>query len=193
MVALFSGTGSEVALLVSCCFNFFPVPGKMSHFWSFFSFFFFFFSALFLRFCPKTFAKKERTKSEKQATKSATFYLAPETKRGKQRPKVRQKVDPPSKARQKARQKARLSCSIFACSFVCLIFGFMIAFVFLGASCDCFFFLLHVSCFCVFSRMRSEGFSFNSWGSGGRALFATRCFYVRNRPQPFATVRNRPQ
>ena len=43
----------------------------------------------------------------------------------------------------------------------------------------------------VFSRMRSEGFSFNSWGSGGRALFAIRCFYVRNRPQPFATVRNR--
>ena len=39
--------------------------------------------------------------------------------------------------------------------------------------------------------MRSEGFSFNSWGSGGRALFATRCFYVRNRPQPFATVRSR--
>ena len=45
----------------------------------------------------------------------------------------------------------------------------------------------------VFTRMRSEGFSFNSWGSGGRVLFATRCFYVRNRPQPFATVRNRSQ
>ena len=44
-----------------------------------------------------------------------------------------------------------------------------------------------------FSRKRSEGFSFNSWGSGGRALFAIRCFYVRNRPQPSATVRNRPQ
>ena len=42
-----------------------------------------------------------------------------------------------------------------------------------------------------FSRMRSEGFSFNSWGSGGKVLFATRCFYVRNRPQPFATVRSR--
>ena len=41
--------------------------------------------------------------------------------------------------------------------------------------------------------MRSEGFSFNSWGSGGRVLFAIRCFYVRNRPQPFATVRNRSQ
>ena len=41
--------------------------------------------------------------------------------------------------------------------------------------------------------MRSEGFSFNSWGSGGRALSAIRCFYVRNRPQPSATVRNRPQ
>ena len=52
------------------------------------------------------------------------------------------------------------------------------------------------SCFLLlafFSRMRSEGFSFNSWGSGGRALFATRCFYVRNRPQASATVRNRPQ
>ena len=42
-----------------------------------------------------------------------------------------------------------------------------------------------------YSRMRSEGFSFNSWGSGGRALFAIRCFYVRNRPQPSATVRGR--
>ena len=40
-----------------------------------------------------------------------------------------------------------------------------------------------------FSRMRSEGFSFNSWGSGGRALFATRCFYVRNRWQPSAVER----
>ena len=41
-----------------------------------------------------------------------------------------------------------------------------------------------------FSRMRSEGFPFTSWGSGG-----WRC--VRRswleRPQPFATVRNRPQ
>ena len=46
-------------------------------------------------------------------------------------------------------------------------------------------------CCCLFSRMRSEGFSFNSWGSGGRALFATRCFYVRNRWQPSATVRSR--
>ena len=31
-------------------------------------------------------------------------------------------------------------------------------------------------CYVLFSRMRSEGFSFNSWGSGGRALFVTRCF-----------------
>ena len=37
-----------------------------------------------------------------------------------------------------------------------------------------------------FSRMRSEGFSFNSGG-----LFATRCLSVRNRPQPFATDRGR--
>ena len=44
-----------------------------------------------------------------------------------------------------------------------------------------------------FSRMRSEGFSFNSWRSGGGVLFATRRFYVRNRPQPSATVRNRSQ
>ena len=29
------------------------------------------------------------------------------------------------------------------------------------------------------------------WGCGGRAVFAGRCVYVRNRPQPFATVRNR--
>ena len=39
------------------------------------------------------------------------------------------------------------------------------------------------------SRMRSEGFSFNSGGLG--VLFATRCLSVRNRPQPFATVRGR--
>ena len=52
--------------------------------------------------------------------------------------------------------------------------------------------LARLSMYGIYSRMRSEGF-FNSWGSGGRALFAIRCFYVRNRPQPFATVRNRPQ
>ena len=47
-----------------------------------------------------------------------------------------------------------------------------------------------------FSRMRSEGFSFNSGGLGVEScsrsvvsMFAT----VRNRPQPFATVRNRSQ
>ena len=50
---------------------------------------------------------------------------------------------------------------------------------------------LYVVKYMLFSRMRSEGFSFNSWGSGGGALFATHCFYVRNRPQPFATVRGR--
>ena len=37
--------------------------------------------------------------------------------------------------------------------------------------------------------MRSEGFSFNL-ESEGRAVFARRCFRVRNRPQPFARVRN---
>ena len=42
----------------------------------------------------------------------------------------------------------------------------------------------------VFSRMRSEGSRF-IWGSGGEAVFAESCVYVRNRPQPFATVRNR--
>ena len=31
------------------------------------------------------------------------------------------------------------------------------------------------------------------WGCGGRAVFAGRCVYVRNRPQPSATVRSRPQ
>ena len=48
----------------------------------------------------------------------------------------------------------------------------------------------------LFSRMRSEGFSFNSGGLGVEpcsrpvvSMFAT----VRNRPQPFATVRNRSQ
>ena len=48
--------------------------------------------------------------------------------------------------------------------------------------------------------MRSEGFSFYSWGSGGWPVFAWPCFWrpqasasVRKRPQPFATVRNRPQ
>ena len=41
-----------------------------------------------------------------------------------------------------------------------------------------------------FSRMRSEGSRF-IWGSGGEAVFAESCVYVRNRPQPSATVRNR--
>ena len=37
--------------------------------------------------------------------------------------------------------------------------------------------------------MRSEGSRF-IWGSGGEAVFAESCVYVRNRSQPFATVRN---
>ena len=41
-----------------------------------------------------------------------------------------------------------------------------------------------------FSRMRSEGSRF-TWGSGGEAVFAKFCVCVRNRRQPFATVRNR--
>ena len=32
-----------------------------------------------------------------------------------------------------------------------------------------------------------------TWESEARAVFAGRCFCVRNRPQPFATVRNRSQ
>ena len=32
-----------------------------------------------------------------------------------------------------------------------------------------------------------------TWESEGRAVFAGRCFRDRNRSQPFATVRNRPQ
>ena len=44
----------------------------------------------------------------------------------------------------------------------------------------------------VFSRMRSEGSRF-IWGFGGEAVFAESCVYVRNRSQPFATVRQRPQ
>ena len=43
---------------------------------------------------------------------------------------------------------------------------------------------------CFFSRMRSEGSRF-TWGSGGEAVFAKFCVCVRNRPQPFASVRNR--
>ena len=38
--------------------------------------------------------------------------------------------------------------------------------------------------------MRSEGSRF-IWGSGGEAAFAESCVCVRNRPQPFATVRSR--
>ena len=38
-----------------------------------------------------------------------------------------------------------------------------------------------------FFRMRSEGSRF-IWGSGGEAVFAESCVYVRNRSQPFATV-----
>ena len=38
-----------------------------------------------------------------------------------------------------------------------------------------------------FSRMRSEGSRF-IWGSGGEAVFAESCVYVRNRSQPSATV-----
>ena len=48
--------------------------------------------------------------------------------------------------------------------------------------------------------MRSEGFSFYIWGSGGWPVFAWPCNWrqqpsatVRNRLQPFATVLNRPQ
>ena len=43
---------------------------------------------------------------------------------------------------------------------------------------------------CHFSRMRSEGSRF-TWGSGGEAVFAKFCVCGRNRPQPFASVRNR--
>ena len=38
-----------------------------------------------------------------------------------------------------------------------------------------------------FSRMRSEGSRF-IWGSGGEAVFAESCVYVRNRPRTVATV-----
>ena len=58
---------------------------------------------------------------------------------------------------------------------------------------------LHFACisdyfriFPLFSRMRSEGSRF-TWGSGGEAVFAKFCVCGRNRPQPFATVRNRPR
>ena len=63
-------------------------------------------------------------------------------------------------------------------------------------SMDLFFLFVYFLIIFLFSRMRSEGFSFNSGGLGVEScsrsvvsMFAT----VRNRPQPFATVRNRPQ
>ena len=43
-----------------------------------------------------------------------------------------------------------------------------------------------------FSRMRSKGSRF-SLGVGVEGVFARRCVYDRNRPQPFATVRNSPR
>ena len=47
--------------------------------------------------------------------------------------------------------------------------------------------LMHDLGWLTFSRMRSEG-SRLIWGSGGEAVFAESCVYVRNRPQPSATV-----
>ena len=46
-----------------------------------------------------------------------------------------------------------------------------------------------VSC-CVFFPNTSQGFPFHSGGLGVEGAFARRCVYVRNRPQPSATVRN---
>ena len=43
-----------------------------------------------------------------------------------------------------------------------------------------------------FSRTQ-QGFPFHSGGLGVEGLFARRCVYVRNRPRPFATIRNRPR
>ena len=45
--------------------------------------------------------------------------------------------------------------------------------------------------FPCFSRMRSKGSRFHSGGLEAEGVFARRCLTVRNRPQPFATVRNR--
>ncbi len=44
-------------------------------------------------------------------------------------------------------------------------------------------------CKISYSRMRSEGFSFNSGGLEVGVVFAECCFGVRNHSQPFATVR----
>ena len=44
--------------------------------------------------------------------------------------------------------------------------------------------------------MHSKGSRFTLWGLGVEGVFARRCVHgrtVRNRPQPFATVRNRPR
>ena len=76
-----------------------------------------------------------------------------------------------------------------------LFLGFRCKFSFFVCVFSMFFF--NVSCFCAScSRMRSEGFSFNSGGLGVEScsrsvvsMFAT----VRNRSQPSATVRNRSQ
>ena len=45
---------------------------------------------------------------------------------------------------------------------------------------------------CVFPNAL-QGFPFHSGGLGVEGMFARRCVYVRNRSQPFATVRNRPR
>ena len=42
-----------------------------------------------------------------------------------------------------------------------------------------------------YSRMRSKGSRFTLGFRGVEGVFARRCVYVRNRPQPFATVCNR--
>ena len=44
-----------------------------------------------------------------------------------------------------------------------------------------------------FPECIAAGFPFHSGGLGVEGMFARRCVYVRNRPQPFATVRNRPR
>ena len=72
----FSGTGSDVALLVF--FYFFPAPGKINRTFGRFLF------ALFLlvNFLQKqSKKKKESNKSETTATKSVTLHPAPKEKR----------------------------------------------------------------------------------------------------------------
>ena len=56
----------------------------------------------------------------------------------------------------------------------------------------CFMFFIASFFICLFPECVAR-VPVSLWGSGGWSVFARRCVRVRNRPQPFATVRNRPR